>query len=447
MAGPGEQLEVRILGPLEVASGGSPLALGGRQQRAVLALLATRLGTSTSVDQLVEALWPEAAPPTATVTAPVYVSRLRKLLGAQTITTEARGYRLELPAGQLDASRFEQLAAEGRRNHAEGRHGDAVAAFREALSLWRGPALADFAYEEWAQPEIQRLEERRLSCVEERIDAELALGHGFEVVGELESLVAANPTREHLRAQLMLALYRGGRQADALAAYQQARIALVEQLGVEPSVELQELYRAILNHEESLRVAARKTPWSNLSAPPNELIGRDREVANVVELLRSTHLLTITGPGGCGKTRLAMAAAAEVLAEFPDGVCFVSLAAVRDPGLLEPTVSSAMEANDALANFLHSRKTLLVLDNVEHLLPEAALTIGGLLEAEGVRVLATSRERLALRAEQEYVLPTLGIDDAVALFTARARQLRADFREDSRVVEIVRRLEGLPLAI
>lgn len=272
VAGSERQLEVRILGPFEVVADGGPVAAGGRKQREVLAVLATRAGTAVSTDTLIDALWPEGSPPTAQATVQVYVSRLRKLLGSDAIVSEGGGYRLALDGYGLDAARFERLSAAAGESRRAGRLDDAEQAIGAALSLWRGAALVDFAYEPWAQPEIIRLEERRLACVEERFDLELAFGRHSEIAAELPSLVQEHPLRERLRGQLMLALYRSGRQGEALAAYQDARTTLVEELGIEPSRELQSLNRQILNQSEEL---APNTPSQGFGAVRQE--ARDLE--------------------------------------------------------------------------------------------------------------------------------------------------------------------------
>jgi class 3 adenylate cyclase len=245
-------LELRLLGPLEATSGEAAIALGGQKPRTLLAVLALEPGRVVSVDRLVEALWPGEPPETAGHAIQVYVSQLRKALGAERLVTRAPGYVLELEPESVDVHRFTRLVDEGR-TALQG--GDAVAAegaLREALALWRGPVLADFLYEPFAQTDIARLEELRLVAVEERIDADLALGRHVEVVSELEALVTAQPHRERPRAQLMLALYRSGRQADALAAYRAARETLLDELGLEPGPELKQLEAAILRQDDSL---------------------------------------------------------------------------------------------------------------------------------------------------------------------------------------------------
>jgi DNA-binding SARP family transcriptional activator len=245
------ELEVRLLGPIQADRDGVPVALGGPKPRALLAVLALEPGRVVSVDRLVEALWPGEPPDTAAHAVQVYVSQLRKALGP-VIATRAPGYELELVPDRVDVHRFVRLTQEGKAALEGGDPTAAEGALREGLALWRGPALADFLYEPFAQTEIARLEELRTVTLEERIEADLALGRHAELVSELEALVAAQPLRERPRAQLMLALYRSGRQADALAAYRTARETLVEELGIDPGPELRELEAAILRQDDSL---------------------------------------------------------------------------------------------------------------------------------------------------------------------------------------------------
>jgi DNA-binding SARP family transcriptional activator len=241
-------LEFRILGPLEALEEGVPLPLTGQKQRALLAVLLLRANDVVPTDRLVELLWGDEPPRTASTSLQNFVSQLRKALGAEVLETRAPGYRLRIEPEQLDISRFERLVRRARQANLAERS----QLLREALGLWRGEPLADFAYEPFAQNEIRRLEELRLAATEERIATELELEQHVELVPELEALVADYPQRERLRGQLMLALYRGGRQAEALEAYHDARRELVEGLGIEPSPELQRLHGAILRQETRL---------------------------------------------------------------------------------------------------------------------------------------------------------------------------------------------------
>jgi DNA-binding SARP family transcriptional activator len=245
---PEPRMEFRLLGPLEVAEHDRTVALGGVKQRSLLAVLLLHANQVVSADRLIDELWGDSPPPTAAKSIQVHVSRLRKELGDGRLATRAPGYVMYVDPSELDLARFERLVGEA----AGADSGSAAQKLREALALWRGPALADLAYEPFAQTEITRLEELRLAVVEQRIDADLAGGRHSELVGELEALVAAHPLRERLRCQLMLALYRSGRQAEALEAYRRAHRELSDGLGLEPSEELKQLEQAILRHDPTL---------------------------------------------------------------------------------------------------------------------------------------------------------------------------------------------------
>ena len=258
-------MDFRILGPLEVLDGGRTLALAGSKPRALLALLLLHAGETLTSDRLIDELWGERPPAAAAKTLQMQISRLRKALagedgsgGAGLIVTRERGYRLAIDPEQLDSYRFERLVAEGRSELAADRAESAVTALEEALALWRGSPLADLAYEPFAQTEIARLDDLRVAALEQRVEAKLALGRHAEVVGELERLIGEHPYRERLRAQLMLALYRSERQAEALQAYQDARRVLVEELGIEPGERLRDLEHSILAQDAGL--AAPRAP-------------------------------------------------------------------------------------------------------------------------------------------------------------------------------------------
>jgi DNA-binding SARP family transcriptional activator len=255
-----------VLGPLEVVADGRPIALGGPRQRALLALLLLHANRVVSSDRLLDELWPEEAPLAGRAALRVRVSQLRKALGPDVVATRSPGYVLQAAPEQLDLDRFERLTSDAGRELEAGRAQQAATLLREALSLWRGEALAELAYETFAQPEIARLEELRLVAFERRVEADLALGRQAELVPELESAVAQHPLRERLRAQLMLALYRSGRQADALEAYQEARRALVDGLGIEPGRALLDLEAAILRQDPSLEPRPREQAAP--AAPP-----------------------------------------------------------------------------------------------------------------------------------------------------------------------------------
>ncbi len=255
-------MDFRILGPLEVTDQDRALALGGLKQRSLLALLLLHANEIVATDRLIAELWGEAPPATASKSIQVYVMRLRRELGAERLTTRAPGYVLHVEPDELDVAVFERLRGEAQRAEPT----RAAEKLRAALGLWRGPPLADLAYEPFAQTEIGRLDELRLATLEERIDADLAGGRHADLVGELEALIAAEPLRERLRAQLMLALYRSGRQAEALEAYRAVRRELADELGLEPGEQLRQLERAILSHDPELDAA----PASRAAAPAIE---------------------------------------------------------------------------------------------------------------------------------------------------------------------------------
>lgn len=455
------QLDFRILGPLEVVAHGESLPLGGQKQKELLALLVVHARTAVPADRLVDELWSGSPPATAQTTIQVYVSRLRKLLEpgrrrgeeARVLVSRSPGYALDVLPEQRDLDRFDLLSGEGREALESGRPAEAAARLAQALELWRGPALADFVFAAWAQGEISRLEEKRFVCVEDRLEAELACGRHAELVSEIAALTASHPLRERLWEQLMTALYRSGRQADALEAYTRLRERLVDELGIDPRPELQELHRAILNQDRALAAPApveRRTLVSvRLPAAANPLIGRERELEELRTLFAepATRLVTITGPGGVGKTRLSLAVATEVGDGRSGGAVWVGLQALRDPSLVVPTIAQALDVEGDLAAAIGDRDPLLCLDNFEQLLPAGGDLTELLAACPNLRLLVTSRELLHVSGEHEYPLAPLGEPDAVVLFTARARAVQPDFEADGDIDVICRRLDNLPLAI
>jgi len=452
-------VEFRLLGPLEVVDDvGKAVPLGGRRPRAVLALLLLSPNRAVSTERLIDAVWGEDPPANARSTLQVHVHALRKALGADRIVTRAPGYLARVEPGELDADRFEQLVD--------------VGSYDEALGLWRGPALADLAGEDFAQADAARLDEARLTADEARIAAELEGGRHVALTAELDALVAAHPHRERLRAQQMLALYRSGRQADALAAYRDARTAL-DELGLEPSAELRGLEQQILRHDADLDLAVPETDAHPLPStlPPETtpLIGRELEVAAVRALLgrSETRLVTLTGPGGTGKTRLAIAAATD-----SPRVLFVDLSPVSDPALVLATAARAIGAPEShggndletLVEALGAESTLLVLDNFEQVL-DAASDVARLVAAvPSLQVIVTSRAPLRVAVERVYAVPPLPIPDAgdvtaasierapaVRLYAERAGATDPGFTvtddNAAAVARICRALDGLPLAL
>jgi predicted ATPase/DNA-binding SARP family transcriptional activator len=485
-------MQFRILGPLEVAEGDCLVSLAGAQ-RSLLALLLLSANEVVSADRLIEELWGEEAPESGRAALHVRVSQLRKALGGERgrIATRAPGYVLRIERDEFDLYGFERLVSEA--DAAE--PAEAAAKLREALGLWRGAPLDDLSYASFAQPAIRRLEGLRLAALEKRIEADLASGRQAELVAELETLVEEFPLREHLHAQLMLALYRCGRQADALAAYQRARRVLVEELGIEPSAPLRQLEQAILRQEASLdlaaTVASRATlvaaaPGStrpdpppadrdaphNLPAQVSSFIGRERQLSALRQLLARARVITLTGAGGVGKTRLALQLAASTLDRSDDGPWFVDLGPLTDATLVAAKLAGVLEVPERPGHSLpesliascRNRHALVILDNCEHVIDAAAKIADQLVRGcPGMTLVATSREPLGIEGEHLYRVPPLFVppasadpgrllaSDAVRLFAERARQQCSDFAVSpdnaSTVGRLCRRLDGIPLAI
>ena len=440
-------MEFRVLGPLEVE--GVP-SLGAPKQRALLALLLLARGEVVSEGRLVDGLWGEEPPETARHALQVYVSGLRKAIaptGAE-IRRQGGGYALVLRAAGLDAARFEELARDGAKALADGDAASARAQLREALGLWRGRLLADLE-DELATTHGAALEELRLRAAEDLAEAELALGLHDELVPRLEAAVREQPFRERPLRLLMLALYRAGRQTEALETYRSARERLRGELGLDPGRELRELEAAILRQDPSLDLARADV---RLPAPVTSLVGREAETAAVLELLTGARLVTLTGPGGIGKTRLAIAIGARAAAAYDDGARFVSLADVADPALVADAIARELDVEEGaagLASHLRTRELLLVVDNLEHVADASPLLSELLVTSPHLAVLATSRVPLGLYGEHEYAVPPLPPADAVELFSHRARAVGPPPRESERaaVAEICERLDRLPLAI
>ena len=266
-------LEFRILGPLEVVGDEGPIHLGGPKQRATLAILLLNVNRVVSVERLADDLYSGAAPVTAVTQVQRQISELRKVLGGSAIETRAPGYVIRLAPEQLDLKRFERRAEEATQALAQGKARAAADLFADALELWRGPPLADLAYEPFAQISIERLQEIRLAAVEQRIEADLALGGHAQLIAELEELVAEHPLRERLRGQLMVGLYRSGRQAEALDVYRRTREALVDEFGIEPTPTLHALERAILTQDPSLDLESSAAVHSSSLAQPGRAMG------------------------------------------------------------------------------------------------------------------------------------------------------------------------------
>uniref|UniRef100_UPI0007C75BFF ATP-binding protein n=1 Tax=Nonomuraea pusilla TaxID=46177 RepID=UPI0007C75BFF len=453
-----------VLGPLAVwADGGEAVRVGEPKARLLLAALLARGGGPVPADRLVDDLWGARPLRNPSGTLQARVSELRRALGDPGLVVRTpAGYRLA--DARTDARDFLDLVG-GRSSGPRER----AARLGTALALWRGPAYADVADEEFAGPEITRLEEARLAALEERAELLLELGEPVDLIG-LAGTVAAHPLRERLRALHMRALYRAGRQSEALASYGELRALLAGELGLDPSPELAALHRAILRHEPSLAPplplgAARPDPpvppllrgaaRSNLPAPLTGLVGRDADLEEVRALLEASRLVTLTGPGGVGKTSLALEAARGVAAAaepYPDGVWLVELAGADDPA---GAVAAVLGVRDdgagplapRLARALADRRALLVLDNCEHLVEAVAALVAALLRAAPpLRVLVTSQEPLGVTGERVRPVPPLSQADAVRLFTARAALPPGDHASGD-VATVCRRLDGIPLAL
>ena len=349
-------MQISVLGPVEVSVDGRPVAIGPGKPRALLTLLALHEGTTVSTGRLVEGLWGDEPPPTAHKMVQVYVSQLRKTLAAggdgAEIVTRGRGYELRLGNGGLDSERFEHLITEGMP--------------REALDLWRGAPLGDVADEPFALGEIRRLEELRLRAIELAVDDDLADGRHREVIGEIEAVAAEEPLREHLHAQRMLALYRSGRQADALEAYSDYRHSLVEAIGAEPGPDLRRLHEAVLRQDPELALPGDAAP----ELPPEldagtALVGRDAELDALREQWRHAHagvgrLVVIAGEPGIGKTRLAAELALEL---HRDRVAVLFASGAGAPAAATEVLATARAAR---------RPTLVVLDDLDRAGDESA---------------------------------------------------------------------------
>jgi predicted ATPase/DNA-binding SARP family transcriptional activator len=461
-------MEFRVLGPVEVVGDGAAIALGGLKQRALLAELLLSRGAIVPRERLVDALWGDRPPPSAQSSLQVYVHGLRRAVGADRVETRGSSYRVCVEPDEFDLVRFERLLARGRRALADGAPAEADEALDAALGLWRGEALADLG-DSPVRSAASGLEELRRQAFELRIDARLALGEHDEVIALLEELILDEPYRERLREQLITALYRAGRQRDALAAYQDARRTLADELGVEPGPQLRELERAILRHDEAL-LSERRAPTARPTLPvsPTPLVGRRLELAALEAMVRGdgARLVTLTGPGGTGKTRLALAAAEQIANGSRDGAVFVDLSSIHDAELIPGTVASALGVDDPreVESRLRDSSLVLVLDNLEQMAETAAPIVATLLErAPRLRILATSRIPLRVRGEQEYPVEPLPVADpgrpfevlagneAIALFAARTVAVDPAFeltpRNAQSVARVCARLDGLPLAI
>ncbi len=460
----GDMLEIRVLGPFEVLAGGAHADVGGSKRQALLAMLALRRERVVDVDALVDGLWGEELPAAPRNALHHHIARLRAALGEDSIVGSPNGYALK--DAHIDAARFEELLADTR---AALRHGDAAAAadaVASALVLWRGPALQGLSGTLWCSAEARRLETLRVDAIEEQFEAALALGEHRELVQPLRAALAENLFRERLWGQLMLALYRAGRQADALETFREARRVLAEEIGLEPGPELRRLQDAILAHDPAIAAPVERRRPGNLPAPSTSFVGREDALGQVAGLLHEHRLVTLTGPPGVGKSRLAVETARSLEHELPEGAWLVEFARAAGAQDAVRLLARAIDVRDSdqlahATSRLRDAGALLVFDACEHVLEEAARIASTMLaECPRVRVLATSREALHVVSEMRVpvaplVLPDPGSEDrrsaAVELFLERARSARPGFEPDADAValaaEIAGRLDGLPLAI
>ncbi|MEY2470012.1 MAG: hypothetical protein QOF21_2710, partial [Actinomycetota bacterium] len=469
-------MEFRVLGSLEVVRGDEALNLGSRNERKILGALLVDANAVVSTSRLIEAVWGEEPPDSDRNALQTYVARLRRRLRtseqATPIVTRPPGYAIEVGADQFDALAFCARVDEARINLPDDPDA-AIALLDDALALWRGPAFAEFAHDEFARAEAARLEELRHTAVELRVDAMLTVGRIAEAISVLEGVVAAHPLRERAHAQLMRAMASDGRQVEALRLYQTFRSRLGDELGLEPSPALRAVESQILAQAPELDVTDAAPPRAdrgNLAPPITTFVGRDDDVAGLVDLITRARVTTLVGVGGVGKTRLALRLAETVASGSASETWMVELARLSSgeavPHAVATTLGLALtpgaDVVDALVTSLTHRRMLLVVDNCEHVLHSAAYLVEALARrCPHVTIVATSRERLGVDGEHVWPVrplstpprdaPDVAASPAVALFVDRARAARPDFvLDDSNVdavADICRGLDGLPLAL
>jgi predicted ATPase/DNA-binding winged helix-turn-helix (wHTH) protein len=456
---------IEVLGPLRVTGDATSNQLARPSHRRLLSILALWAGRRIGTDVLIDRFWGGDPPREAKAALQTHVSALRRLLTPNLIVTEGYGYRLDLDSDRLDASKFVALTSDARHSATEANWERSLDAAESALRLWRGRPYAELEDDDFAEAEINRLELLHLELFELKAGALLGMGRNAEALSELEGLVVEHPMRERLWEYLMTARYRQGRHAEALRAYRELSDLLAE-MGLEPGPSIRRLEEKILLHHEEL-----SAPPHSLPTDLTSFIGRDSELSDIVKLLAEHRLLTLTGVGGSGKTRLALRAAADHLTSFPDGCWFVNLADLNDPDLIAIEVADVVglkpqseDALEALVASVRQDTILFVLDNCEHLREGAAAVAQSLIGAgKKVKVLATSRERLHVPGEVVYDVPPLAAPpqaaptfelrayDAVKLFEDRAVLVDPKFLPDDEAYALIgsicRRLDGIPLAI
>jgi len=478
----------RILGPFEVTRGGETLAVGGPRQQAVLVALLMHANEVISTSQLIDMVWGDDLPANAANTLHGYVFHLRRALEptrgqgkpAEILVSEPNGYRLHARPDEIDAAQFERLADHGRRLLEAGDPRAAESTLTEALGLWRSDPLPGFEDLEFATTEISWLSERRTQAAEDRLAALLNTGQDDAVIAAAETLCSQHPWRERLWGQRMIALYRVGRQADALAAFQEVRETMIDELGVEPGSDLRTLELRILAQDVELdlrptagaKVLTPDYPPHGLPHPVSSFIGREDDIGRVGDAVGQARLVTILGPGGVGKTRLAIAAGHQLAAAFDD-TFFADLSTIADPALTADVVAATLGVDDtsdrpvseSIISLLTGRKILLVLDNCEHLIDATArLTAEVLASCAALTIVATSREAIGIDGEHIVALAPMSIPpigwhgrladsqdfESVRLFCARARAVLRDFDPEigwDHIATVCRAVDGVPLAL
>ncbi len=462
-------MQFSVLGPLRIESAGVEVVVSAPRQRSLLALFLVHPNTVLSADRIIDELWGAKAPASGVKTLQYHISKLRESLGdGAGLVTRPPGYLLEVARSDLDVFRFEDLAVTGGAQ-LETQPASAAKTLSRALELWRGPPFSDFTYEPFAAAEINRLEQLHRSVVADRIQADLATGRQGDLITELETLVAAHPLDERFRGQLMTALYRAGRQADALQSYQEARKLLGEELGIDPSSALQALEEQILLQAPELASPTRQHETDNLPRYISDFVGRTSELASISGLVAEHRLVTLIGLGGIGKTRTAVEVALGQTEAHRHGTVMVDLSAVTDPAATARAFADALgvraggngSLEDALIGYLRRKDLLLLVDNCEQVLEAAAGLVQRLLEhAPSLTILATSIEPLGVPGEVAYRVPPLAVSasgpgeplpDALQLFVDRAVRRQSDRSLSeafyATALRICEQLDGIPLAI
>ncbi|WP_158088809.1 BTAD domain-containing putative transcriptional regulator [Thermoactinospora rubra] len=462
-----------VLGPvIAVDADGRPVQLHSAKQRRLLAVLLAHHGEVVSSQRLMEAMWPDAMPAKPVGALHNAVCRLRKCLGLDgqdMLRTESSGYRLHIRPDALDALVFEDLLTQARADKQAGPE-RALQRLERAEALWRGSAFQDVADVLHLQAEAARLDQLRHVAMEERAEVLVALGRTAEALALLEACVAAQPLQERPLGMLMRLLYESGRHVDALHLYENYKHRLAEELGLDPSPYLQKIELEILRHEmPSLTGSGGTAPARivdrDIVLPPDTFVGRENDIKKIADCLAGRSVTTLVGPGGVGKTRLALHVADKVSHKYPDGVLLCGLGEVSEPGAVPHALAAAARLlpeameESSLLQALAGRRSLLVLDNCEHLLQTVSALVGRLLSVPGrIAVLATSREPLAVQGERVYHVEPLRVEpgdglagEAVKLFIDRAQAANSRFESDGydlrSVEELCLRLDGLPLAI